>query len=455
MLRNQRGSILVTVIVIMVCLVLLGTAMASLSIHDQRQAARQQKNAEAMYIARGGAEAVAAYLLHNPEAAPELLSRGQDEVILPNGARFVVEVTEDEDGKIYVSSTGYSGEHSERLTFSLEPKPELVYPSPDSQFYFPVFDMAIFAEGSIELGNSAEVIGDIGTHSVKDKDVYLSNAAKVKKKNGMYGNVKVGIGGNPNKVAHLKNAAYVEGIITNLDEERHYPLPIFPEFPNLPSRGNLTASTSTATISESGSYNKITVTNSGKLIINAPSGETIRIRAKSLELNNSSEVIINGDGKVVLYIENDFEFSNSSTFNKSGSPDKALLYYAGASNKLKLRNSTIFNGSIYAKTADIDLANGGEVWGSIFTGGVDVKLSNASKAVVQVIYAPNALVTVHNSAHVLGAIVCKQYESKNYSVVEYAPDITGIWDLIPDIDFEKEDPEPIEIIKYIKGSWSN
>ena len=32
--------------------------------------------------------------------------------------------------------------------------------------------MAIFAEGRIELGNSATVIGDIGTHSVKNQDVY-------------------------------------------------------------------------------------------------------------------------------------------------------------------------------------------------------------------------------------------------------------------------------------------
>ena len=131
-----------------------------------------------------------------------------------------------------------------------------------------------------------------------------------------------------------------------------------------------------------------------------------------------------------------------------------MLYYAGASNKLKLRNSTIFNGSIYAKTADIDLANGGQIWGNIITGGVDVKLSNASKAVVQAIYAPNALVTVHNAAYVKGAIVCKQYESKNSCVVEYAPEITGIWDLIPDIEFETEDPEPIVVMKYIKGSWS-
>ncbi|HOB35194.1 MAG TPA: hypothetical protein PKL39_05570 [Bacillota bacterium] len=454
MLGNQRGSILVTVIVIMVCLLLLGTAMASMSIHDQRQTVRQQKNAEAMYIARGGAEAVAAYLLQNPEAVPELLSKGQDEVILPNGGKCIVEVTEDEDGTIYIASTGYSGEHSERLTFTLEPEPVLVYPTPDPKLYFPTLDMAIFAEGRIELGNSATVIGDIGTYSVKNQDVYLSNAARVLKKHGNYGNVKVGVGGNPNKVVHLKNAAWIEGTISNLEEERRYPLPIFPEFPELPNRGNLTASTSTATISESGWYNKITVTNSGKLIINAPSGETIRIRAKSLELNNSSEVIINGDGKVVFYIEETFEFSNSSTLNKSGSPDKVMLYYAGASNKLKLRNSTIFNGSIYAKTADIDLANGGEIWGNIITGGVDVKLSNASKAVVQAIYAPNALVTVHNSAYVMGAIVCKQYESKNSCVMEYAPEITGIWDLIPDIEFETEDPEPIVVMKYIKGSWS-
>lgn len=445
LVRNQKGSILLVVLSVTLCLLLLGAGLVALGYSDLKQSVRQQKNAEALYIARGATDAVASYLLAHPEAIPQVLARGYDEVVLENGAKFTVNVSEDADGRILISSTGYSGENFERLTFSLEPRTEVVYSDP--QVVYPVFDMAVFAEGSITVGNSGLIDGNLGSHTVLDDDVYLNNSSTVD------GSIQVGIGANPYDVVKLKNGAQVYGIITNLEEERHYPMPIFPEFPDLPNRGNINTS-STVSISESGSYGSINIKNSGKLIFNVSSG-TLRVRAKELTLSNSSNVEIVGSGKLILYIEDKVEFKNSSNFNvNTGDPNKALVYYKGASSKLKINNSCTFCGSIYAETADFDLANSGMILGSIFTGGTDVKLSNSSQALVQVIYAPNALVTLHNSGYVKGAIVCKEFESKNSSVVEFSADAQEIWDWLSDLEFEPE-PQLIEITTYIKGSWSN
>jgi len=447
LVRNQKGSILLVALSVTLCLLLLGAGLVALSYADLKQSVRQQRNAEALYIARGATDAVASYLLAHPEAIPQVLARGYDEVVLENGARFTVSVSKDDDDRILISSTGYSGENYERLTFSLEPRTEIIYTEPE--VVYPIFDMAVFAEGSITIGNAGIIDGNLGTHTVLAGDVYLNNASIVD------GSVQVGIGANPSRVVTIKNSAQVYGIITNLDEERQYPLPIFPEFPDLPNRGNLSVGTSTVSVSESGYYNNITVTNSGKLIFNVGSG-TMKIRAKNFSLNNSSQMEIVGSGKLILYVEEKLEFKNSSTFNvNTNDPNKALLYYKGASSKLKINNSCTFCGSIYAEKADFDLANSGLILGSIFTGGTNVKLSNASMAYVQVIYAPNALVTLHNSGYVRGAIVCKEFESKNASRVEFAADAQEIWDWLSDLQFEPQEPQPIEVTTYIKGSWSN
>jgi hypothetical protein len=446
LVRNQKGSILLVVLSVTLCLLLLGSALVALGYSDLKQSVRQQKNAEAVYIARGATEAVASYLLAHPEEVPQILTKGYDEVVLENGAKFKVNISKDGEGKVLISSTGYSGKNFEKLSFSLEPRTEIIYP--EAEVFFPIFDMAVFAEGSITIGNSGIIDGNLGTHTVLDDDVYLNNSSEVD------GNIQVGIGANPNQVVKLKNSAQVFGIITNLDEERHYPMPIFPEFPSLPNRGNINSS-STVTISESGSYGDIKIKNSGKLIFNVGSG-TMKIRAKNFSLSNSSNVEINGSGKLILYIEDTVEFKNSCHFNvNTGDPTKALLYYKGASSKLKINNSCSFCGAIYAEKADFDLANSGEILGSIFTGGTDVKLSNSSSARVQVIYAPNALVTLHNSGYVKGAVVCKEFESKNSSTLEFSTEVQGIWELLPDLQFEPQEPEPIEITNYIKGSWSN
>lgn len=442
---NEKGSILLTVTVVTLCLVLMGTALASLSLHDQKQTVRQQKNAEAMYIARGGAEAVAAYILDNPEAAEEIITKGEDEVTLENGLRFVVQVTEDAEGRLLIHSTGYSGVYSEQLTFSLEPSPELVTPEPNA--FFPIFDMAIFADGDVTLGNSSLVDGNIGTHSVNVGGVDLNNSAKVD------GFVKVGVGADPNAVVHQGNGAIITDGIGNLEDKRRYPLPIFPEFPDLPVMGDLKVN-STATISTDASYNEITVGNSNKLIFNVGS-DTLKVRVKNFTAKTGTEITVNGAGNLILYIEEDFNLNNDTMFNVSGDPNKVLIYYKGSSNKLKLANSSIYSGCIYAETADFDLANSGEIRGSIFTGGTDVKLSNSSDAYVRVIYAPNALVTLHNSGYVKGAIVCNTFESKNSSVLEYSTEVEGIWDIIPDLEFEDDQLEPVEVMNYIKGSWSN
>ena len=69
----------------------------------------------------------------------------------------------------------------------------------------------------------------------------------------------------------------------------------------------------------------------------------------------------------------------------------------------------------------------------------------------QVIYAPTQVACTLD----MRAIVCKEFESKNASRVEFAADAQEIWDWLSDLQFEPQEPQPIEVTTYIKGSWSN
>ena len=63
LVRNQKGSILLVALSVTLCLLLLGAGLVALSYADLKQSVRQQRNAEALYIARGATDAVASYLL--------------------------------------------------------------------------------------------------------------------------------------------------------------------------------------------------------------------------------------------------------------------------------------------------------------------------------------------------------------------------------------------------------
>ena len=60
---DQRGSVLVVVLLALLTLSIMGTSLSSLTVNDNLHAVRQQRSNEAYYIARSGAEAVAEVLL--------------------------------------------------------------------------------------------------------------------------------------------------------------------------------------------------------------------------------------------------------------------------------------------------------------------------------------------------------------------------------------------------------
>jgi hypothetical protein len=150
-------------------------------------------------------------------------------------------------------------------------------------------------------------------------------------------------------------------------------------------------------------------------------GSGIRqIRIRRLSAANGAKITLVGTGKLILYVEQQFNLCNESAVNKGGDPNQVMLYYKGSSS-VSPANDSHFFGSIYAESADLNLSNASSIRGSIITGGSMVTMSNSSTADVRVVYAPKAQVIMANHAEVTGSIVCKSFLAANHVTVNFAP----------------------------------
>ena len=275
----------------------------------------------------------------------------------------------------------------------------------------------VFARENISLKGSSKITGDVGTNAVEAGSVDFAWSA------GIDGDLLIGPEGDWTKVVNSARPdpkENVRGEIAPLPSVREYPLPKFPEFPDLEDKGDLTAgwkSDVPCVIEKSGSYGNIDVTN--KLTVNVGE-EDIKIVADNLSVTGSGRILINrtGGGRLILYVADRLELANSGKINPEGSPEDVFLYYAG-DEALNFGGSTSVNGSLFAEKADVVLTGSGGITGHIVTGGNTVNLSGNAQADAGVIYAPQATLTVSGSGGIRGAVIVRSLELSGSALIQY------------------------------------
>lgn len=241
-------------------------------------------------------------------------------------------------------------------------------------YEFPVFDMAVFTKSYIGIGGSSRIEGRAGTNSIIPGSVNIGSG-----NNMITGTIYVGVGGdthvNPsvNPDIPWQSISYPNAVVTrtniwnstwlnnhpiqNLDQEREYELPNFPDPPSsisfptfptfpegLPGHGNLNVGgNSTFTVTQSGEYGNINVSGSSRLIFNLQ-GNNISINANSLSVSGSARIEVNGPGTLNLYIDGNASISGSgiTTLNSA----KLNIYTDGnfsASGNLNVEISTLYS----------------------------------------------------------------------------------------------------------------
>lgn len=445
-LGNQRGSVLIVVLIVAVTLALVGATLGSIAINDQRQAARQQRNNESFYLARSGAEAVASFLLSNQELIKDYI--GQEDVVELGNGSFKVKVLEGPNNTILIESTGLVGKFSEKVTLSLI--------GGETGAYLPIFDMALFTDGAINLERGAKIYGRVGTNTTAPNSVRLDNSST----HLIFGDCYIGVGGNIGSV--FPSYHRVDGNVSNLDEPRTYPMPAFPEFPTLPTRPNIKTNWDNASplITEDGYYDTITIDQNYEVRIDVGDKDTIR-RIRVRDFNGvQGRLLLEGEGKLQLYVDERFHIKGYFNGGQNwGNPDQAIIFYKSQSD-FSLHGETQVYASLYAMyenpdNAKVQFTQGANLYGSVFTNASKVLINGGSnRNYVRVFYAPYADFELANSGTVYGAVVAKTFQASGGVKIEYHPDVDKVWDAVPEIGFE-EDGSGSKKTGYTRGYWSN
>ena len=445
--RNNKGSVLVIVLVVILSLTILGVTLGSLAVNDQRQAARQQRNNQALYLARSGAEATAALLLSDQGNICSYIGQ-EDSSELEDGS-FSVKVIEGPNNSILIQSTGYVGDYSQSITLSL-------VAGGYSPAAFPIFDLALFTDGQINLSAGASISGSIGTNTTQPGGIKFSGGARIR------GNCYIGPGGDiPTVFPNYSN--WVEGMVANLQAPRTYPMPDFPDYPSLPQRSNIKTNwdNPSPTISADGQYDTITIDQNYKLVIDVgPAGTVRKVRVRKFN-GAQGKVELVGEGRLLLYVEEEFfmkGYFNGLGYSDHGDPNQALIYYKGSGN-LAFTSETQVYASLFAKfnsnNAKLTLGGGGDIYGSVFTNAKDVLITGgSSENYVRVFYAPFAKLQIDSGGAVYGAVVADTYTSSGAGKIEYNADIDKVWELVPEIVFEDYEGDSSSE-GYTRGYWSN
>ncbi len=390
--NNERGTVLLSVIVIfMVLTVLAGGAIALMS-SEYAQADSSHNQKQAYYIAKAGADICAAYMVENPDS----LSNEQMEAFIDS----VIASGESSDTKLESTSQDFfnitvtrSGEAINILSVGT------VLPNSKSSVTLTLdkvsvglgLDAAMYINSDSLATNSATVNGDV---------VFTS----------------------PNIELELRNSATVTGSYSY--EEKNF---IMPDFPSYPTGLTESIQEYPSTLTHNTYYTNGLTIQSKNITINVGNDDFI-IRTKSLEITNTSHINISrtGTGRVILFIDSgeDVNISNSSTVNKNGSPDDFIIYCNNGENEFNLQNSSIVYADLYVIAGKLSIGNSSTYSGHlVFEGTIDgqgLEFRNSSSVGDSIIYAPTSQVYLENSFSMYGSIIADKLEMNNSSTVSYA-----------------------------------
>ncbi len=222
-----------------------------------------------------------------------------------------------------------------------------------------LFEISSTAEArGISVNLKIDLIREIVESAIiAQGDVNISNGAKV------YGNIMIYDENNDNT---FTNSGIISGEIINIDNFDAYILPVLDSF--IPEDGTLIIGEQ-YTISEDGEYESIEVSNS---TLNIDLGGGVRaIRVRNLIIENGA-IILKGDGKLELYVEDVFNLNGK--FNKNGDSQKLSVYFYGSGTEqtINISHGSEFVGFIFAPDADVVVYGGGSFSGSIICNSIEL-----------------------------------------------------------------------------------
>ncbi|OLS02741.1 DUF7305 domain-containing protein [Tissierella creatinophila] len=413
-MKNRKGSTLILTLMVFVFLSILATATVSFMVSENNQSIAHKDKIEAYYIARSGAEAVEAAILSiTDEKEKENLLKNLPKNVDISGmdlkSNELLEVkVKQEDNIIVIESKGIVGKGSEIVEKVMESTTE------SEGDVISNIDSVIFSNTNMvfESNTQNNITGNIGTNSLKNDTIKFTS--------GFNKNItiKIPFGADSSKII---NKPSTNKDIPNIEyiEKRNYPLYNFPQYPiDLLNKGIIKTNwdNSNPIINSSSYYDSIIVDQDYSLTIDANKSDVI-LRVKDFNVSQGHLKIL-GHKDVKIFIENFISLKGS--FNNENNNKNVEIYYNG-DKEMNIMNETKINGSIYLKSADFNLGNGGSINGNIISGGKKISISGGTYIQDGLIYAPNAKLTLTAGGKINGAIICNDFNMSGGGSITYSP----------------------------------
>ena len=428
-LKEEKGFITVALLaMIFIIVTVMGAGIVFINSGNKRAWLTARSN-QALYLAEAGIEKAIQDLKNNPEQwdSPPNPTSLNFPPTNPIGTYEVKFESQSSPNKWIIKSTGATlNGNTEKIYITLNKEK-----AGEKNL---TLELALFTYNTINMGSSgsSQIFGNVGTYSNAENTVHFprNDSAKIE------GILYIGSEGIPEEVVYGGSWSYepwrtnVTGGTIVSEKTYDYSDPAFPDYPaDLPTRSSITLQGITnGRISEDGYYPSIKIDNNTTLTIDIPEGTERKIMVDTLDMPVGN-IIINGSGKLILYIKNTFNFKSSSKINYGtngeGDPNNLMLYYNGG-NTFSTGGDTKINGTLFVNSANINITNSGAIKGNIITKGPNVSISGAGQAMVGTLYAPNANVSLTNSGTVNGAVVAKSFNASGNSRIHYTSENSTI-----------------------------
>ena len=292
------------------------------------------------------------------------LPQATDEALPGCDAVFSYTVTGDSSTDYTIQSTGVFNQAEKKVYSTLK-------------IESPMFEDPFFSESGFDIKNSTLLDGydsDNGLYGGSNKgptkmgtNSTEAGAVNIGDNSLITGDVIVGPGGDPEDVIELGDGAEITGQTSAAEEEKELPS-ISP--PSLSYKG----SEPTGTISSSGRYDEIKLSNSEKLTID---GDVVLVINDNVEIDNSAILEVTEGSSLKLYIGANFKITNSGHINNlTKKPPQCKIYSTASSGVQYLwDNDSVFYGAVYAPKAFIEVKNDSRIFGTLI--GDSIKLDDS------------------------------------------------------------------------------
>lgn len=469
-IRNQEGSVFIVTLMILAVLSILGSAVLSTTFSNNKMAIYDSEFQSVYYVAEAGVRHVGSNITDSiediymeSESKDDYFSRIEDYITdsiasfntgdfsevrgsQPDVEILLQDVESTDDSRIYtIISTGDIDGISRQVVQKIEVK--------YSKSNEILADMAVFADGEINLSGSGEIIGPVGTNLTSPNAINISGGGGVR----IQGDCYFPEGASEDA---LNVADWITKPNMKTTPKRNYQLPEFPEFPSFSKLDPLPIEKNGNTFYLIDNQGDITVdwwVDDGYVLelnrnayipnINVKSYKKLTIKADTNIKLVVDDISINGfidfigNGKVTLYVKNTINLGSKALNEKSQGEtenqaiEQLTIYYKGTE-KLTVGDDAKVYASLYAETAQVKLTAGSGYMGHIFTGSTEpLEISGDADAISRIIYAPFAPVLCTASGKVEGSIICKSIEVSGDGEIKFVAS-----DEYADIPFEVKNP---------------